>query len=187
VATTARQKGRKDLTKLKELILLVASKSEHDPRFGAVKLNKLLYYMDMRAYRELGQPISAATYQRLREGPAPVEMLPALRELKASGDIEEQVRNYHDHTQMRVVPKREPDTELFTPEERAIVEQVIEELFYMNGRQVSLHSHEEWGWKLAKDGDVIPYGAAWLAAGPLTQEQELAGTELWHEIAGERG
>ena len=187
MATKQRPERLKDLTRLKELILLVASKSENDTRFGAVKLNKLLYYMDTRAFRELGRPISGATYQRLREGPAPTEMLPALRELKADDSIDEQVRNYHDHTQKRVVPKRAANPELFSPEECAIVEEVLAELFFMNGRQVSQQSHEEWGWKLAKDREVIPYSAAWLSAGPLTQEQELAGEELWQEIIVERG
>jgi hypothetical protein len=175
------------LSRLKELVVLVANKSKDDPRFGVVKLNKLLYYIDMRAYRELGQPVSGATYQGLREGPAPVEMLPALRELKAEGSVEEVLRNFHDQTQKRVVAKREPDVEMFSPEEQQIVDEVVEELFFMNGRQISDESHLEWGWKLAKDGDIIPYGAAWLSAGPLTQEQESAGKEIWQEIAGERG
>ena len=34
---------RPDDAKLKELILLICKESEDDPRFGAVKLNKLLF------------------------------------------------------------------------------------------------------------------------------------------------
>jgi uncharacterized phage-associated protein len=181
------EQSGKDLSRLKELIVLVAEKSEADRRFGAVKLNKLLYYMDMRAFRELGQPISGATYQRLREGPAPREMLPALRELRREKAIEEEVRQFYDRPQKRVVPQRRADTEMFSPEERAIIDEVIADLIYMNAGQVTQLSHQEWGWRLAKDGEPIPYESSWLGAGPLTQAQEATGVALWDEIVGERG
>ena len=40
--------------KFRELILYVARRSEDDKYFGAVKLNKILYFSDFNAYRELG-------------------------------------------------------------------------------------------------------------------------------------
>lgn len=61
--------------KFRELILYVANMSRNDPDFGAVKLNKILYYADFRAYRELGRPISGAAYRKLSEGPAPRQLL----------------------------------------------------------------------------------------------------------------
>ena len=70
-----------NLEKIKEAILYVSKLSKGDPRFGAIKLNKILYYADFRAYRELGNSISNATYQHLNEGPAPRELLPAIEEL----------------------------------------------------------------------------------------------------------
>ena len=48
--------------KLRELVVLVANKSEGDPHFGAVKLNKILYYAEFQAFRILGSPIAGATY-----------------------------------------------------------------------------------------------------------------------------
>ena len=57
--------------KFRELIVYICKKSEGDPTFGAVKLNKILYYADFAAYRILGKPITGAQYQKLREGPAP--------------------------------------------------------------------------------------------------------------------
>jgi uncharacterized phage-associated protein len=177
----------KDLSRLKELILLVAKKSESDSRFGAVKLNKLLFYMDMRAFRELGHSISEATYQRLREGPAPREMLPAIHELDSEDAIEVVVRQFYDRPQKRVLARRDPNVEAFTAPEREIVDAVIDELFYMNGTQLSQLSHEEWGWKLAADGETIPNEASWLSSGPLSQDQIAAGQVLWNETAVERG
>jgi len=62
--------------KLAELILYVCHKSEADERFGATKLNKILFYSDFAAYRQLGQPITGADYQNLEEGPAPRKLPP---------------------------------------------------------------------------------------------------------------
>jgi hypothetical protein len=36
--------------KLSELILLISEWSQSDPRFGAIKLNKLLFHCDFSAY-----------------------------------------------------------------------------------------------------------------------------------------
>ncbi len=60
-----------DAAKFRELFLYIAESCAEDPRFGAVKLNKILYYADFEAYRRLGEPITGDTYRKLSEGPAP--------------------------------------------------------------------------------------------------------------------
>src|SRR5204863_5344149 len=64
---TIRPKDRK----LAELILFISERSEGDPRFGAGKLNKLLFYSDFGSYRLLGKSITGQQYQKLSNGPAP--------------------------------------------------------------------------------------------------------------------
>jgi len=49
---------KRDDTKLKELILLLARESEGDPHFGATKLNKELFYTDFLAYLNFGQAVT---------------------------------------------------------------------------------------------------------------------------------
>ncbi|MEP6936295.1 MAG: type II toxin-antitoxin system antitoxin SocA domain-containing protein [Nitrospirota bacterium] len=49
---------------------MIAHKGKTDPRLGSVKLNKLLYYADFTAYRNLEKAITGAEYQHLPEGPA---------------------------------------------------------------------------------------------------------------------
>ncbi len=43
-----------DERKLKEFILYVADRCEADPTFGAVKLNKILFYADFLAFASTG-------------------------------------------------------------------------------------------------------------------------------------
>src|SRR3990172_2186257 len=102
-----------DLTRLKEAILYVSHLCEEDEKFGAVKLNKILYYADFRAYREFGRSITSATYQHLPEGPAPKELLRARDELISEGALEIEPRQVFSFVQQRPVAKREPNIEVF--------------------------------------------------------------------------
>lgn len=72
--------------KFRELILYVARETEDDPKCGATKLNKILFYADFLAYRELGSSLSGQTYQRLEHGPAPRGIVPAVEAMQESGE-----------------------------------------------------------------------------------------------------
>jgi len=51
--------------KFRELILYIARKSEDDPKFGAVKLNKILFFSDFAAFRAFGKIVSQrVVYER---------------------------------------------------------------------------------------------------------------------------
>ncbi|MCY4653980.1 MAG: Panacea domain-containing protein, partial [Dehalococcoidia bacterium] len=115
-----------DQIKFRELVLYIANRSQSDPLFGVVKLNKILYYSDFAAYRILGHPITGASYQKFNEGPAPQEMLGQRRVMVDSGDITVRNRPYFSGVQQCIVPLRQADTEMFTHEELSIVDGVIE-------------------------------------------------------------
>ena len=158
--------------RFRELTLYISGKSAEDPRFGAVKLNKILYYSDFEAYRRLGASITGATYRKLSEGPAPLEMLPQREALLDSGDIAIEHRPYFAGVQQRVVPQREARTALFTSAELAIVDETIEAMWHMTAREASDFSHRELGWLAAAPGEAIPYDTAWLSPEPVPQEVE---------------
>ena len=161
-----------DETKFRELVLYISEKSAEDPRFGAVKLNKILYYSDFESYRRLGKSITGATYRKLSEGPAPVEMLPQRQVLLDSGHIAMEHRPYFAGVQQRVVPQREAKTEMFAFEELAVVDETIDALWHMTAREASDLSHRELGWLAAAHGEAIPYDTAWLSPEPVPQEVE---------------
>lgn len=158
--------------KFRQLLLYVAKKSEEDPFFGAVKLNKILYFSDFNAYRRRGHSITGAEYQRLPEGPAPRKLLPERQALLDKGAIEIVERPFFNHVQQRiVVTAKELDVPLLSAEERQIVDEVIDvALAGKNGREASLESHAEIGWQLFANGDSIPYRTAWYEPGPISLE-----------------
>ena len=169
--------------KFHELMLYIAERSETDPRFGATKLNTLLFYIDFGGYRVLGAPVAGATYQHLPAGPAPREMLTARRYLLDSGAASMEIRSYFASTQERLKPRRDADLRVFSPQERTIIDNVIDEFWNYNARSISAHSHEEWGWRVTKDFDDIPYSSAWVSSDPLTPDQVMRG----REVAAEHG
>lgn len=145
--------------KLKELILYIAARSADDPSFGAVKLNKLLYRCDFGAFQDLGEPITGVEYVRLREGPAPRRLLPVRRAMEEANEIvlwKKPLPGQHN-AQERIVPRREPLLDLFTSREIVLIDSVVQECWSKTGKQLSDESHGELGWRLASDGEPIPY------------------------------
>ena len=65
--------------RFRELIVYISQRSAEDPHFGAVKLNKILYHSDFRAYERFGVPLTGVCYFRLKAGPAPKALLPVRR------------------------------------------------------------------------------------------------------------
>ena len=165
--------------KFSQLVLHIARQSEADPRFGIVKLNKILYYSDFNAYRLLGHPITGAQYRKFLEGPAPDEILSVPRTMQDAQSINIKYQSYFNHVQKRILALEKPDTSVFSPREVEIVPEAISALWNMSARQVSNLSRTEIGWKAARQGESIPYQTAWLSSDPIPQEAE----EYWREAA----
>lgn len=143
--------------KFKELVLYIAQQSVGDEKFGQIKLNKLLYYSDFEAYAELGEAITHARYQRNRFGPTARALVPVQRELEEQGDAELETADYHGREQERLVARRDPRMDEFSPAEMRIIDHVMEKNRPLDGTEISNASHEIPGWKLAQDLEDIPY------------------------------
>jgi hypothetical protein len=175
----------KDLTRLKEAILYVSKSCEDDPKFGAIKLNKILYYADFQAYRELGRSITGATYQHLPEGPAPRELLPARQELLDEDALSLDYKQVFSYVQQRTVARRDANPEVFESWEmdKRILDKAIDFLAPYWGSEVSKISHDEWGYRLTSEGEEIPYRTAWLSP-ESTQDDLAAAISVWEEDHG---
>jgi hypothetical protein len=146
--------------KFKELILFVCQRSLADPRFGATKLNKLLFYADFFAYVSLADAITWQPYQKLPNGPAPRRLLPIMEEMKSAGDVAQARHDYFGHEQVRTIALRDPDLSEFTAREIALVTEVIDYFWDASASQMSDFSHQFRGWQLAEEGEEIPYETA---------------------------
>lgn len=161
----------RDVDKLHELILYIALRSTGDQKFGATKLNKLLFFCDFDAYARLGRPITNAEYQHLENGPAPREMMPRRKKMTDAGEIVISESDYYGHKQDRWIPMADPDLEVFTGAEMALIDEVIERYKHLDAREISRISHRALGWEVTAIGETIRYDTA------LVGRRELSASE----------
>lgn len=154
-----------DEGKLAELVLYIAHRCQEDERFGSVKLAKILYYCDFEAHRRFRKPITGATYVKMDHGPVPSGWRNARRSLIKDRKAEVVMRPVHDFHEDRLVPTN-GDVELgtsFSAEERDLIDEVIESMRSMSGKEASDRSHGEFGWQSAEFYDPIPYATSLIA------------------------
>jgi hypothetical protein len=171
-------KGRQ---RFRELIVYISERCRGAEYFGATKLNKILYHSDFRAFERFGQPLTGVPYFALKAGPAPKTLLPVRRDLLNEGAIEIEKRAMGNRVQMRVVPLRKAYLELFTGDELALVDEVINELWNQSADEASNASHDI-RWRTLKLKDDIPYEAVFLSNEPLTDNDLRRTKELADEL-----
>lgn len=158
--------------KLGELLLYIAKRCSGDAAFGATKLNKILFFSEFEAYRDLGSAITGVPYQNLELGPAPRRLLPVQTRLIDSGFARLDHIPTPTGMQKRLVPLREPNLGSFSDHELELVDRVIERLRSRNASQASQDSHEEVGWLATSTGETIPYHMALLSRPAPTVDDE---------------
>jgi hypothetical protein len=167
--------------KLKELVLYVAQREFGDPKFGKTKLLKIVWFSDFLAYGELGEPITGAIYRHLDNGPGPRELPEIFEELQSEGDADFHVTDYYGMRQNRLIAHREPNLSVFSPQEVALIDRVIDLLWDYNAVEVSRLSHRIGlgvGWRLTRRGEEIPYESVFVSDEPLTPRDIERGLEL---------
>lgn len=173
-----------DDARLRELILYVAAECETDQKFGATKLNKILWWADFLAYAQRGKPITGVEYMRLGNGPAPRRLMIVREAMQRDRDIiVRQVATHGGRVQHRVVPLRSADLTQFSAEEIDLVQHVIQALWRRTAKGVSTLSHGK-AWEVAEDHGPIPYEAVFLSDAKINRydiarTKELARQHNW--------
>lgn len=167
--------------KFQELVLYICTRVEDDPRFGDVHLNKALFFSDAIALQDLGAPITTARYQKQPKGPLARNLLPARRAMVAAGDVEVTMVGKRRVT----TALRPPNLSVFTKDQLALVDDVIEVLRRHSASRVSEMSHDVApGWNLVEIGEDIPLETQMTSLKPLPDAvlqrgRELAATYGW--------
>lgn len=156
--------------RLAELMLYVADKCSQDAKFGATKLNKILFFCDFLSFQEHGEPITGSQYMRLERGPVPKRLVPVRdRLIKTGAATLQQIQLLGGKKQHRLVPLREPDVDLFKASQIEFVNRIIDILRDQSAEEVSELSHNR-VWRIAKERESIPYEAAFISDEDPTPE-----------------
>lgn len=165
--------------RLRELILYIAVRCKEHENFGAMKLNKILFFSDFISYFRYGESISGSQYQKLLQGPVPVRLFPLREEMIAAGDIEIHKEKISFRTQQRVIPLRQPNLDMFTEQVIDLLNEIIDDL---EGRPAG-DVPNGFGWEVAELREIIPYEAILLDDRSL-QRQDVEGA---HRLIQEQG
>ena len=150
--------------KFSDLMLYISHRCRDAERFGVVKLAKMLYYCDFEAVRRLGIPITGATYIKEAQGPLPRRFYSTLRSLVREQRAEVRLNRITHYDEERLVPIDDSIvlSDLFSDQERVLIDETIERLIGMSGTELTDFSHKEFGWEYGRDADPIPYSTALL-------------------------
>lgn len=173
---------RRGPQRFRELILYVSKECQNDTRFGATKLNKILYHSDFKAFERFGTPLTGVRYIRLPQGPAPRALVPVRNELEREGALKVERREVAPgYTQDRTIALREPVKDLFTADELALVDEVIEQLWNQSAKEVSDASHDI-SWRALTHKDPMPYELVHLSNDPISESENRRTKELAVEL-----
>lgn len=138
--------------RLVELATYITHKHEDNPRFGALKLAKILFYTDRAYYRNHGETFTGLNYFAFEHGPFTRDIYG----LATSGAIRFK-KGLLGIGQGRPVATREPDMGTLTAEVIEEADGQIARMWDMGYREVSHMSHGvAWDVARAERGDRAP-------------------------------
>ena len=150
--------------KLDELIVHLGSHPSVE-NLGPTKLWKLIYFVDARALREWGEPITESEFIKYEHGPVPSRGEKHLKQLIKRGEVKTMPRELGGMTLNEVKAVRKADVGVFAKQELALIETVCKELGRKTAKVLSALSHKEPAWHYAGMMDklspeLIAYGHA---------------------------
>lgn len=140
--------------KFKELVIYVAQKSSDDPKFGSIKLNKIVAYADMVHFAKTGKPITSAQYMKQPMGVVARCMKPALDELSVTRELALVPKERHGYIAKVPTALRQADINEFKASEIEAIDEVLAALQNHHGASVSYLSH-----KLTPNWEFLPLSA----------------------------
>jgi hypothetical protein len=149
-----------DREKFKRLVHYVIWRAGGRDGFGAVKLNKILWFSDARAFMLRGKPITGASYIREKWGPVPRPMMPIREELTREGAIQIWSDRHFDFPSTRFKALRAPsDLSIFDADEIKTVDWWIEHIDKDHTAGSASEESHDYAWEIAEMGEELPYHA----------------------------
>ncbi len=146
-----------DFEKFSAMVLFFANKSE---RLLKTKLLKLLNYSDMVFFKENGISISGAKYVHLPYGPVPQNFDLLFGTMSATHVAHIEVVYEGGYENHEVIPECEVPQNVLSEKELEVLERVYNKFKNYGSVEISNYSHNEKGYTMTNQGEVIPYSYA---------------------------
>lgn len=137
-----------------------------DPnKLGAVKLNKVMWFADLEAYRRFGRTVTGqVSYEKRQYGPVPNNIVKSIRRLEQADKIATRDVPTFGGTRREHVWLKKPDVTVFTPDEVDILNEAITWVCESHTAKSISHLSHDALWEAAEIGEQIPVGAAVVRA-----------------------
>ena len=150
------EKKRPDV--FSQVILYVLDKVGDEPNVGEKVLHKFLYFIDFDYYEKFEENLMGETYIRNIHGPVSVNLNRELDRMVENGEVERTESTYFNYPQKRCSLKNKVlNFDALRPQEIEHIDEVLNKLSHMNGREIEMHSHGDIPWRCAQHRQVIPY------------------------------
>jgi hypothetical protein len=158
-----------DKPKFKRLVHYIIWKVGKHDWFGATKLNKVLWFVDARAYMLTGHPVTGETYTRGEFGPVPKHIIPVQTELEREGAI--RVTKEGKLTRFVALTPARPDW--FSAAELQSINRWINHIDKDHtANSISEETHD-YAWEIAKMGEELPLFAYRVARIKEPSEEDM--------------
>ena len=127
--------------KFKEVLHYIINECGTKKNVGKTVLYKLLYFSDFNFFELYEKSMTNESYRKLPRGPAPIHFDVAVKELIDEGKINMTTKNIslgrvvYNYSSLKNPSIKLSEDELF------VINEVINELSYMNANQISEYSH----------------------------------------------
>lgn len=148
--------------KYQNAVLYLCRKLKGEVR-GKKKLAKLLYFADFDLYEKIQESITGDTYRALPMGPFPAALEEITAEMAKKKMISiDKVEEYEGFNSTEVYKcLAEPDTSVFSDEERKMLDRVARKYGHLTGKQLEDLSHAEAPYTATKLYEEVPYEFAY--------------------------
>lgn len=161
-----------DTSKLQEAVHFVTRTMANDPdKLGAVKLQKILWYFDARAFFFTGRTATGATYVKKDHGPYSYDIPRAVADLVTARRLHtDKDPTFYGLEKSRFIGKGETKKSVFSDKELRWLREITEDV--CENHTASSISEKTRGpvWKMAQDGKEIPFAAVGVRFRAPSQE-----------------
>jgi hypothetical protein len=147
--------------KLREAVHFVCKKyALQTGKLGAVKLQKVIWYFDVKCTRMNRSSFTGATFTKSEFGPCSRDIEAVLRELAASDRVHADTEDHHGTDKARLIGKGATDLSVFSERELRWLDEISSDICDNHtAESVSERSHGPI-WRMAACGEPIPFEAA---------------------------
>jgi transcriptional regulator with XRE-family HTH domain len=157
-----------NLEKFREVLLYILGEVGAKPHIGETAIYRLLYFIDFDYYEKYEEQLIGAAYIRNQSGPIPVEFRTIVEQMMERGEIEKVKSQHYKYPQTKYLPLREADFGALSARELETINEVLDRLSKMNGKQLDEYSQGDAPWISAEEGKPIDYERALYRTPPYS-------------------